>query len=71
MIFFLRGQLLFYYCLLFLVPVEVEKDLWTINEEPMPIISNSSHIGIQKFDRNTAGLTIEENIKNQEEHYIV
>lgn len=44
-------------------PIEIEKDFWTINEEPMPIVQNSSHIGIQKNEKNTMISTIEDNIK--------
>lgn len=44
-------------------PIEIEKDFWTVKNKPMPVVTKSSHIGIQKCQNNSAQLTVEENIK--------
>lgn len=43
--------------------IEIDNQFWTLDEKPMPVVSNSTHIGIHKSDRNSAQLTVEENIK--------
>jgi hypothetical protein len=34
-----------------------------MNGNPMPVVEKSTHIGVQKSDKNSALLTVEENIK--------
>ncbi|CAG2207220.1 unnamed protein product [Mytilus edulis] len=42
---------------------EIEDGFWKLNGKNMPIVSNASHIGIQKSDKNSAESTVNENIK--------
>ncbi|CAG2236961.1 unnamed protein product [Mytilus edulis] len=42
---------------------EIEDGFWKLNGKNMPIVSNASHIGIQKSDKDSADSTVNENIK--------
>ncbi|VDI69999.1 Hypothetical predicted protein [Mytilus galloprovincialis] len=42
---------------------EIKDGFWKLNGKNMPIISNASHIGIQKSDKDSAVSTVNENIK--------
>ncbi|CAC5404050.1 unnamed protein product [Mytilus coruscus] len=43
--------------------IEIEDNLLHMNNNPMPVVQHSSHIGIQKCQKNSAKLTVDENIK--------
>ena len=43
--------------------VEIDETFWTINDNPMPIVTHSTHIGVNKSDCDTAKLTVEANTK--------
>ncbi|CAG2213795.1 unnamed protein product [Mytilus edulis] len=51
--------------------IEIEDNFWHINNNPMPVVDHSSHIGIQKCQKNSAKLIVDENIKKAsgEDHY--
>ncbi|CAC5384795.1 unnamed protein product [Mytilus coruscus] len=43
--------------------IEIEDNFWHINNNFMLVVEHSSHIGIQKCQKNSAKLTVDENIK--------
>ena len=43
--------------------IEIDENYWNINKNPMPVVEHSTHIGIQKCQKNSAKLTAEENMK--------
>ncbi|CAC5400495.1 unnamed protein product [Mytilus coruscus] len=43
--------------------IEIEEDFWNINNNPMSVVEHSTHIGIQKCQKNSTKLTAEENMK--------
>ncbi|CAC5421256.1 unnamed protein product [Mytilus coruscus] len=42
--------------------VTFAEDTWSMNNKPMPIVTKTSHIGIQRDTTDSAGSTIEENL---------
>ncbi|CAC5405005.1 unnamed protein product [Mytilus coruscus] len=43
--------------------IEIEDNFWHINNNPLPVVEHSSHIGIQKCQKKSAKLTVDENVK--------
>lgn len=42
--------------------VNMGSEFWSINGNHMPVVSNTAHIGIQKSEKSSVKLTVEENI---------
>ena len=43
--------------------VDMGSEFWTINNNYMPVVSTTTHIGIHRCDQDSAKLTVNENIK--------
>lgn len=43
--------------------VNMGSEFWSINGNHMPVVANTAHIGIQKSEKSSVKLTVEENIK--------
>jgi hypothetical protein len=43
--------------------LEIKEGYWKLDGKDMPVMENTSHIGIQKSGNNSAQLTVDENIK--------
>jgi hypothetical protein len=43
--------------------LEINEGFWKLDGKDMPVMENTSHIGIQKSGNNSAQLTVDENIK--------
>ncbi|VDI19068.1 Hypothetical predicted protein [Mytilus galloprovincialis] len=43
--------------------IEIKENFWNINKNPMSVVEHSTHIGIQKCQKNSTKLTAEENMK--------
>ena len=43
--------------------LEIKEGYWKLDGKDMPVMENTSHIGIQKYGNNSAQLTVDENIK--------
>jgi hypothetical protein len=44
-------------------PLEINEGYWKLDGKDMPVMENTSYIGIQKSGTNSAQLTVDENIK--------
>jgi hypothetical protein len=42
--------------------LEINEGYWKLDGKDMPVMENTSHIGIQKSGNNSAQLTVDENI---------
>jgi hypothetical protein len=43
--------------------LEINDGFWKLDGKDMPVMENTSHMGIQKSGNNSAQLTVDENIK--------
>lgn len=43
--------------------LDINEGYWKLDGKDMPVMENTSHIGIQKSGNNSAQLTVDENIK--------
>ena len=43
--------------------VDMGSEFWTINNNNMPVMTTTTHIGIHKSDQDSAKLSVNENIK--------